>query len=45
MLLQGGCVMNDGGRAMGKRGGSSKMVSYIPKKIRKQIDSSLLKGN
>ena len=28
MGLQGGCVVNDGGSAVGKRGGSSTMASF-----------------
>ena len=32
MVLQGGCVGDDGEIAVGKRGGSSTMASYLPKK-------------
>ena len=33
MVVQGGCVGDDGDSAVGNRGGSSTMASYIPKKI------------
>ena len=46
MVLQGGCVGDDGGRDVGKRVGSSIMASYITKKRRiKQMGSSSVKGN
>ena len=46
MVVQGGCVGDDGDSAVGNRGGSSTMASYLPKKRRrKQMVSSLIKGN
>ena len=42
MVVQGGCVGDDGDSAVGNRGGSSTMASYIPKKIDGQF---LVKGN